>query len=99
MSNSGPFLVTTGHSRLKNGVASLAYAPVVHAERPHGKPHRQSYFTFAWIAGQKGVHARLRRAMPGNDDVKKRSRGAFLRPSFAQPRHCEERERQSNPDF
>jgi hypothetical protein len=25
-------LVTTGHSRSKNGVASLAYDPVVHAE-------------------------------------------------------------------
>jgi hypothetical protein len=25
-------LVTTGHSRLKNGVASLAYDPVVHSE-------------------------------------------------------------------
>jgi hypothetical protein len=27
-------LVTTGHSRSKNGVASLAYAPVVHVELP-----------------------------------------------------------------
>jgi hypothetical protein len=26
------YLVTTGHSRSKNGVASLAYDPVVHAE-------------------------------------------------------------------
>jgi hypothetical protein len=26
------FLVTTGHSRSKNGVASLAYDPVVHCE-------------------------------------------------------------------
>jgi hypothetical protein len=27
-----PLLVTTGHSRSKNGVASLAYDPVAHAE-------------------------------------------------------------------
>jgi hypothetical protein len=26
--------VTTGHSRLKNGVALLAYDPVVHADVP-----------------------------------------------------------------
>ena len=30
--------VTTGHSRSKNGVASLAYDPVVHAEVPYGLP-------------------------------------------------------------
>src|SRR5580698_7205565 len=29
-----PHLVTTGHSRWKNGVASLAYDPAVHAEKP-----------------------------------------------------------------
>ena len=36
----GFFLVTTGHSRSKNGVASLAYAPVVHSDSsmPHGLP-------------------------------------------------------------
>ena len=45
-------LVTTGHSRLKNGVASLAYDPVVHAEQPLSKPHRQSCFTSAWNADQ-----------------------------------------------
>ena len=61
--------VTTGHSRSKNGIASLAFDPVVHAEgqqtptrtriaaQPHGLP------------GQKGVHTRLRRAMPGNDEA------------------------------
>jgi hypothetical protein len=27
-----PLFVTTGHSRSKNGVASLAYDPVFHAE-------------------------------------------------------------------
>jgi hypothetical protein len=33
MSNSPRhFFVTTGHGRSKNGVASLAYDPVVHAE-------------------------------------------------------------------
>jgi hypothetical protein len=32
-----PF-VTAGHSRSKNGVASLAYDPVVYAEMPHGLP-------------------------------------------------------------
>jgi hypothetical protein len=32
-----PF-VTTGHSCSKNGVALLAYDPVVHAESPHGLP-------------------------------------------------------------
>jgi len=25
-------IVTTGHNRSKNGIASLAYAPVVHAD-------------------------------------------------------------------
>ena len=33
------YLVTTGHSRSKNGVASLAYDPVVHAEMQFLKPH------------------------------------------------------------
>jgi hypothetical protein len=31
-------VVTTGHSRSKNGVASLAYDPVVHAKPPNGLP-------------------------------------------------------------
>jgi len=33
------FIVTTGHSRSKNGVASLAYDPVVHAAAPSTKHH------------------------------------------------------------
>jgi hypothetical protein len=31
-------IVTTGHSRSKNGVASLAYDPVVHADMQFLKP-------------------------------------------------------------
>jgi len=34
--------VTTGHSRSKNGVASLAYDPVVHAEMQFLKPRGES---------------------------------------------------------
>jgi hypothetical protein len=37
-SKADPFAVTTGHSRSKNGVALLAYDPVVHAESTHGLP-------------------------------------------------------------
>ena len=71
-------LVTTGHSRLKNGVASLAYDPAVHtdsrfpnlavnrASHPHGLPgHLTRRRRFAHFAG--------------HDPVKIRSRGAFFR--------------------
>jgi hypothetical protein len=36
------YLVTTGHSRSKNGVASLAYDPMVHAEMQFHKLHGES---------------------------------------------------------
>jgi hypothetical protein len=36
--HSNILIVTTGHSHSKNGVASLAYDPMVHAEPPHGLP-------------------------------------------------------------
>ncbi|HEX4408580.1 MAG TPA: hypothetical protein VH206_07400 [Xanthobacteraceae bacterium] len=41
-------LVTTGHSRSKNGVASLAYGLVVHAD-----------VKAAWIAGSSPAMTRL----------------------------------------
>jgi hypothetical protein len=45
-------LVTTGHSRSKNGVASLAYAPVVHAEVQRCQQSEFCSNRFAaWIAG------------------------------------------------
>jgi hypothetical protein len=47
------YLVTTGHSRSKNGVASLAYDPVVHAEMQFLKPHGES------------AQATLPRGLPG----------------------------------
>ena len=34
--HSNILIVTTGHSHSKNGVASLAYDQMVHAEPPHG---------------------------------------------------------------
>jgi hypothetical protein len=46
-----PPLVTTGHSRSKNGVASLAYDPVVHGEAPRMPTVRSALVTSAWIAG------------------------------------------------
>ena len=50
------------HSRLTNGVASLAYVAGIHV------------FSRKKVevvdAGTKGVHARLRRAMPGHDETK-----------------------------
>jgi len=63
----GFFLVTTGHSRSKNGVASLAYDPVVHAEQRLRKTSRQiqSYFISAWIAGLSLQPGRPLRAGPG----------------------------------
>jgi hypothetical protein len=42
-------LVTTGHSRSKNGIASLAYDPVVHADVQLRK--LSGSFLAAWIAG------------------------------------------------
>jgi hypothetical protein len=54
------FFVTTGHSCSKNGVASLAYDPVVHAEPTLDKPHRQSCCTSGWIAGSFDVKTALR---------------------------------------
>jgi hypothetical protein len=35
-----PYFVTTGHRRLKNGVASLAYDPVVHADSSNARHGR-----------------------------------------------------------
>ena len=48
-----PFLVTTGHSRSKNGVASLAYDPVVHADVRRIEATRRISASQhpAWIAG------------------------------------------------
>jgi hypothetical protein len=43
-----PF-VTTGHSRSKNGIASLAYDPVVHSEMQQQR--LSGSFVAAWIAG------------------------------------------------
>jgi hypothetical protein len=62
-------LVTTGHSRSKNGVASLAYDPVVHRDSsmPHGLPD---------LLHQDGV-ARL---LSGNDEIRKAIR--FLSPNW-----------------
>jgi hypothetical protein len=66
--------VTTGHSRSKNGVASLAYDPVVHAERQQTKrPKFGASRPAPWIAGSSPamttcnlvLAARLRaRALP-----------------------------------
>jgi hypothetical protein len=53
-----PRIVTTGHSRLKNGVASLAYDPMVHAS-----------VKAAWIAGSFCIKTALTRLLSGNDET------------------------------
>jgi hypothetical protein len=81
-----PPFVTTGHSRSKNGVASLAYAPVVHAGGQQTKNLRRIFASVApaWIAGSFDVKTALSRLMSGNDDAEIRSRDA-VHPSFAKP--------------
>jgi hypothetical protein len=48
-----PSLVMRGHSRSKNGVASLAYDPRIHAEARQRGPNRNAEASGAaeWIAG------------------------------------------------
>jgi hypothetical protein len=59
--------------------------PVVHADVWQPKPRGESFRAtlLHGLPDQKGVHARLRRAMSGNDDAEIRSRGAPSRPSVA----------------
>jgi hypothetical protein len=53
-----PPFVTTGHSRSKNGVTSLAYDPVVHGEAPRTSTVQILLF-----------HRRMDcRVKPGNDE-------------------------------
>ncbi len=55
-----PLLVTTGHGRSKNGVASLAYDPVVHADARRTKQN----------GGSPQADARMDcRVKPGNDEM------------------------------
>jgi hypothetical protein len=63
-----------GHSRPKDGVASLAYNPGIHAELPIAQfPRAIPSHTAAWIAGigerSDAVYERL---LSGNDDLKTR---------------------------
>jgi len=50
-----PFIVTRGHSRSKNGVASLAYDPRVHADVQGER--------------QRRMDCRVKPVKPGNDET------------------------------
>ena len=66
-------VVTTGRSRSKNGVASLAYDPVVHAEMPRRRPCGVS----------KPARRMDCRVKPGNDEKTNPFSRRALRPRFA----------------
>ena len=70
-----PLHVMRGHSRPKDGVATLAYDPGIHEASLHCRPYGCACCASSWIAGSSPAMTNVR--VPTRDRRKARRRGTF----------------------